>query len=130
MSGNEANCSIGSGNEATCSIGSGNEANCSIGSGNEASCSIGSWNEANCSIGSGNETRFSLEPAKCLLKFLCALMELGKCSVVPRPFPAPFFDRLQCANTDCKRVKTGAGEGSKTKLHFTQPTDLPFRVWF
>ena len=36
---------------------------------------------------------------------------LGQCSLIPRPSPAPVFDRLQYAKS-----KTGAGEGLETRL--------------
>ena len=50
---------------------------------------------------------------------------MGGPSLVPRPSPAPVFDRLQYAKTEpasgsvfayCKRSKTGAGEGLGTRL--------------
>ena len=37
-------------------------------------------------------------------------------SLVPRPSPAPVFDRLQYVFAYCKRSKTGAGEGLGTRL--------------
>ena len=43
----------------------------------------------------------------------------AQASLVPRPSPAPVFDRLQYAKTVfayCKRSKTGAGEGLGMRL--------------
>ena len=40
-------------------------------------------------------------------------------SLVPRPSPAPVFDRLQSVFAYCKRSKTGAGEGLGTRLTCT-----------
>ena len=41
-------------------------------------------------------------------------------SLVPRPSPAPVFDRLQYMYAYCKRSKTGAGEGLGTRLSRTR----------
>ena len=37
-------------------------------------------------------------------------------SLVPRPSPAPVFDRLQYAKLSQQAIKTGAGEGLGTRL--------------
>ena len=52
--------------------------------------------------------------------FLSGMQYVVICSLVPRPSPAPVFDRLQY----CKRSKTGAGEGLGTRLVICIPSLL------